>query len=347
MNVKLISVIFLFSLFLILSMSSVCAQDNSTELFCQNHDDCLADDGNNSDYYGPQHWNLGEWVIDENGKPVYVKTNNSYSGENFSVDYNLKNVTDLRNNVSDFNRTRNVSPISTPSQMNNLWDEYIKDPLAFMEKYSPQPKAPPATWHGNIQNNSCYGPNSKEFTDFIKFVEKTRTTPDVIESGDVNVFYSSNMSYSVRILNPVGDPVSKGVNVTFIFNGKKYSAKTDDDGYASFSFTRQAGSYTVKAYAGNITSKNKITVKPIFKTHDITKKYKKSSKFTVKLVKINCKSVNRKAIKITFKGKIHTIKTNSKGIATFPLQKNLKVGKYTIKTLYNGCLVKNSLKVKN
>lgn len=59
---------------------------------------------------------------------------------------------------------------------------------------------------------------------------------------------------------------------------------------------------------------------------------KKSSKFTVKLVKINDKSVNRKAIKITFNGKFHAIKTNSKGIAIFALPKNLKVGKCAIKT---------------
>lgn len=345
MNVKLISVIFLFSLFLILSASSVCAHDNSTDLICQNPDDCsVSDIGNNSDYYGPQHWNSGEWMLDETGKPVYVQSNNRFSGENFSVEYNLKNITDLRNNVSDVNRTQNIS---SPSQMNHLWEEFVKDPVAFMEKYNPKPKAPPATWDGNVQNSSCYGSNSKEFADFIKFVEKTRATPNVIESSDVNVFYSANNSYGVRIINPVGDSVGKGVNVTFIFNGKKYCAKTDDDGYASFSFTRQAGSYSVKAYVGNISSKNKITVKPLFKTHDITKKYKKSSKFTVKLVKMNGKSVNRKAIKITFKGKTHTIKTNSKGIATFTIPKNLKLGKYTIKTLYNGCLVKNSLKVKN
>lgn len=91
------------------------------------------------------------------------------------------------------------------------------------------------------------------------------------------------MSYSVRILNPVGESVGKGVNATFIFNGKRYSAKTDDDGCASFTFTRQAGSYTVKAHVGNITSKNNITVKPLFKRHDITKKYKK-------ILKIHCKA---------------------------------------------------------
>ena len=344
MNVKLISVILLFSLFLILGTSSVFAQDNSTELI--QNDTSVSDLGNSSDYYDSENWNLGEWVLDENGNVVHVTSNKSYSSANFSVDFNRKNGTDLRNNVSDVNKTQNISPMSSPSQMNHLWDEYIKDPLAFMEKYNPQPKAPPATWQDNVQNSSCYGPNSKEFIDFMNFVERTKVQPDVIKSKDVNVFYSKNNSYAVRILNPVGDSVGEGINVTFIFNGKKIKAKTDGNGYAGFRFSRQPGSYFVNVQAGNVTSKNKIIVKPLLKTKDISKKYKKSSKFTVRLVKINGKSVVKKIVKITFKGKTYKIKTNSKGIATFNIPKNLKIGKYSLKTCYGGCIVKNKLTVK-
>ena len=45
------------------------------------------------------------------------------------------------------------------------------------------------------------------------------------------------------------------------------------------------------------------------------------------------------------KGKSYTAKTNSKGIATLSL-KDLKVGKYTINTIYGKSSVKNTITIK-
>ena len=335
MNVK---AIILFSFILLLSASVVYAQDNST---------VLSEDS--GDYPHDGNWTLngpGEWSIDENGNVVYRTSDKNRSEENIIIEFHNNNATDLRKNSSDANHTQNASEILTPARMNPLWDEFIKDPIAFAEKYNPQPKAPPATWNSSISDNPCSRPYSKEFIDFMNFVEKTRVRPDVIEAGNLNVYYSKGNVYQIRVLNPVGDPVYGAVNVTFIFNGKKINTKTDENGYASFKFNNQPGSYIVNAYAGNIISKHKITVKALFKTKDISKKYKKSLKFKIRLVKVSGKSVSGKNIKITLKGKTSTVKTNSKGIAVFNIPKNLKIGKYTIRTCYNGCVVKNKITVK-
>ncbi len=335
MNVK---AIFLFSLILLLSASVVYAQDNSTVLSADSDDVSYGD-----------HWALngpGEWSIDENGSLIHKPSDKNYSAEDISIEFHNDNSTDLRKNSSDANHTQNASEILTPARMNPLWDEFIKNPIAFAEKYNPQPKAPPATWNSSISDNPCSRPYSKEFIDFMNYVEKTRAKPDVIEAGNLNVYYSKGNLYQIRVLNPVGDPVYGSVNVTFIFNGKKINTKTDEKGYASFKFNNQPGSYIVKAYAGNISSKHKITVKALFKTKDISKKYKKSLKFKIRLVKVSGKSVSGKNIKITLKGKTSTVKTNSKGIAVFNIPKNLKIGKYTIRTCYNGCVVKNKITVK-
>lgn len=335
MNVK---AIFLFSLILLLSASVVYAQDNSTVLSADSDDVSYGD-----------HWALnghGEWSIDENGSLIHKPSDKNYSAEDISIEFHNDNSTDLRKNSSDANRTQNASDILTPARINPLWDEFVKDPLAFMEKYQLVPKAPPATWNSSISDNPCSSPYSKEFIDFMNFVEKTRVRPDVIEAGNLNVYYSKGNVYQIRVLNPVGDPVYGAVNVTFIFNGKKINTKTDENGYASFKFNRQPGSYVVKAYVGNVSSKHKITVKSLFKTKDVSKKYKKSMKFKVRLVKFTGKSLYGKKIKITLKGKTATVKTNSKGIAVFNIPKNLKIGKYAIRTCYNGCVVKNKITVK-
>lgn len=334
MNVKLI---FFFSLILLLSTSVVYAHDNSTVLSADSDD---VSNGN--------HWALnspGEWSIDENGSLIYKPSDKNNSAEDINIEFH-SNGTDLRKNSSDTNKTHNVSEILTPARMNPLWDEFAKNPIAFMEKYHPEPKAPPADWTSNVSDNPCSRPYSKEFIDFMNFVEKTRVRPDVIEAGNLNVYYSKGNVYQIRVLNPVGDPVYGSVNVTFIFNGKKINAKTDENGYASFKFNSQPGNYIVKAYAGNVSSKHKITVKSLFNTKDVSKKYKKSMKFKVRLVKFAGKSLYGKKIKITLKGKTSTVKTNSKGIAVFNIPKNLKIGKYTIRTCYNGCVVKNKITVK-
>lgn len=346
MDSKRICVIFIFGLFLILNASCICAHDNSTDPVYQNSDnDFISGDGN--DFSGV-HSDFGQWGLDENGNIVITPSNENYAFENISTDSGEDNCTDLRNKNDDFdnNQTQNASSMLSPSQMNTLWAEYVKDPQAFMEKYNSLPNASSVIWDDNVSDNSCNNLNSKEFDEFMDFVKKTSIKPDAIESKDVNVFYSKDNVYKVRILNPVGDSVGSGINVTFVFNGKKIKVKTDDNGYASFRFDSPAGNYFVKTCAGNLTSKNKIIVKPLFKTKNVTKKYKKSSKFTVKLVKPKGKSVSKQNIKITFKGKTYNVKTDSKGLATFNIPKNLKTGKYTIKTYYNGCAVKNTVTVK-
>ena len=79
---------------------------------------------------------------------------------------------------------------------------------------------------------------------------------------------------------------------------------------------------------------------------NVLKKYKKEGKFTVKVLNIKGKAYAKQTVKIKFKGKTYKITTNSKGIATFKLSKNLKVGKYTIKSTYAGLTLTNKITVK-
>ena len=195
------------------------------------------------------------------------------------------------------NTKQSYPEISSPANMVGLWREYVKNPKDFIEKYYSQPNVTSI----DINSNPCNNPYSKEFQDFLNFVKENKDKPNAIESKDINVFYSKNSMYTVRILNPVNDPVSKGVSVTFTLNGKNINVKTDDKG---------------------------------------------CKKFTVQLIKQKGKSVSKKTIKITFKGKNYKVTSNSKGIGVFKIPKNVKIGKYTIKTTYNGCIMKNKITVK-
>ena len=347
MNFKKICFISLFLLFLVLNTS--CAQDleNSTDAISQVHDEDLIP-------VADSIIDLGEWILDENGNLVYVPSTGNGSLPHIDIPTPEGNVTDIRNNnktdlnsTDIFNESESIEPIKTPASMSTMMEEFIKDPQGYLERYHSMPDNISVYLNEDIYNNSsCNTRYYKEFDEFMKFVEETKVKPDVIESKDISVFYSKNNIYTVRIINPVSDPVCEGVNVTFTFNNRKITVKTDADGYASFKFNAQPGNYVVKVSAGDKNSKNKIAVKALFKTKNVNKIYKKSSKFTVRLIKQNGKSVSKQIVKVTFKGKNYKIKTNSKGIASFNIPKGLKVGKYTIKTNYNGCAVKNRITVK-
>lgn len=354
MNVKQFSAIIILMFFLIISVSSVNAADlgNSTDSIAQYpHDDLISEDGNsdeniNSDYY----FEIPNWSLDENGNIVIASTQIVPVKKPKIANISGDNGTDLRNgcnqsvlaNFSDIiNQIQGSSQMPSPVSMiilnrNDCWVDNQHDFV---------PESVTINLDDYI-NNSCSVTSSKSFTEFIDFVKENSVKPNVIESKDVNMFYSKNNVYGVRILNPVGDSVGKDVNVTFIFNGKKITTKTDDMGYARLKVNSQPGTYAVKIYSGKINATGKIVIKPLFKTKNVIVKYKKSSKFTVELVKRNGKPISKQTVDINFNGKNYKVKTNSKGIATFNIPKNLKIKKYKIKTTYNGCIVTNRITVK-
>ena len=164
-------------------------------------------------------------------------------------------------------------------------------------------------------------------------------------NANINMYYGAGKSYTVRVFDDNGSVVGAGENVSFTINGKTYTRQTDSNGYASFKITLQAKTYTITVAYKGVKVSNKVVVKPVLTAKNISKKKAKTIKFTAKLVNTNGKALNGKVIKFKFKGKTYTAKTNKKGIATVSL-KNLKVGKYTIKSVYGKSTVKNTIKVR-
>ena len=90
---------------------------------------------------------------------------------------------------------------------------------------------------------------------------------------------------------------------------------------------------------------NKINVKTLLTSKNISHKKSKKIKFSSKLVDTKGKALKGKKITFKFKGKIYKAKTNKKGIATITI-KNLKIGKYTIMSIWNKFTIKNTIKIK-
>ena len=253
-------------------------------------------------------------------------------GEGGVINNSILLSKDMRNVVNYYSESLNAD--------NNFWGDTVENPMA---------KSKPANvkiWYlckNNkfVDNFLNLNLNSKLFT----LINSSHVFNIKITSQDLKIYYKSSKMFKVRVFDNYGKAVS-GKIVSFKINGKVYNVKTDKNGYAGLKINQKPGTYTITAQYGDVKVKNKITVKTTLITKNISKKVKKSAKFKVKLLNSKGKVLKNKIIKIRFNSKNYKIKTNKNGIASFSLAKNLKVGKYSIKTTYGSLSNSNKIIVK-
>ena len=177
----------------------------------------------------------------------------------------------------------------------------------------------------------------------IKYVDFNKVK--ITQNKDLTVYYGTNKRFSVKIYESDGS-LAIGKFVIFNVGYNVYKVKTDKNGVASLKIKQRPGKYSIITEYGNVKVKNVILVKSRLITNDLTKKVKKSAFFKVKVLNSNGKTYAKQIIKVKFKGKTYKLKTNSKGIATFKIDKKVKAGKYLIKTSYCGLTNSNRIYVK-
>ena len=174
----------------------------------------------------------------------------------------------------------------------------------------------------------------------------------VLNAKNFVMLYDSGSKYTVHVTADGKAVIGKTVN--FVVNGKKVTAKTDKNGYASvkINLPPKSKEYSVSAEYLGVKISNKVTVKSIVVAKNLkVKKSAKTLKIKVTLKKVNGKYLKGKKVTLKFKGKIYKAKTSKKGIATFKIKKNvlkkLKSGKkYTYKVIYLKDTVSKNISVK-
>ena len=174
----------------------------------------------------------------------------------------------------------------------------------------------------------------------VKIVPKTK-----IVSKNLVKYYKQSKQFKVRVYGADGKP-AVGKFVNFTIGKHTYKVRTDKKGYATLKINMKPGKYTVITKFEDVKVKNKITVKTTLITKNKSKKVKKSAKFKIKVLNSKGKAYKNQLVKVKFKGKTYKLKTNRKGIAIFKIPKNLKVGKYKIKTTYKGLTNSNRITVR-
>ena len=167
-------------------------------------------------------------------------------------------------------------------------------------------------------------------------------------NSNLNVYYTSNANYKVRIIGDDGNPETEGQNVTVLIDNKMKSYKTDKNGFITVEIDKnfKVGTHTIKIQYRNASVKNKVAVKHLLALKSATvKKSAKKLVLTANLAKVNGKYLKNKKITFKFNGKTYKSNTNSKGIAKVTIKssvlKMLKAGK---KVSYQAIYLKDTVK---
>ena len=219
----------------------------------------------------------------------------------------------------------------------NYWGDTIDNPNQYLKPDDVE------YWYASADNVTDF--DDLELDNTFILVKNAERLYEKIISKDLKIYYKSNDKFKIQVYDKYGK-LAVYEDVTFFINNHEYSTITDDKGFATLKIKEKPGKYVIFTQYGDTIVKNKIAVKSVLITKNLSKKVKKSAKFKVKVLNSKGMAYKNQIVKIKFKGKTYKIKTNAKGIATFKIPKNLKAGKYVIKATYKGLTNSNRITVK-
>jgi predicted deacylase len=166
-----------------------------------------------------------------------------------------------------------------------------------------------------LENNELETPISTESNDTDSTENDTSDDEPVnlvskFSAKDVTSTYGKKTKFSVKLLDSDGNPMANK-QVTFNINGKTYNVNSTSNGIAAITFKLNAGKYTIKYSADELTGKNTIKINNAYKITiykwksgaDITKNKKiKKNIPNSKLVKKMVKAAKKGTPMIKFSG---------------------------------------------
>lgn len=165
-----------------------------------------------------------------------------------------------------------------------------------------------------------------------------------IIASDAKYGLANQVTYSAKIVDEEGNPVND-IEVTFIVDGKTYTAKSNAEGVAKITLKLNVGTYSVKISTVNGDNVNKkITVVERLSQSNLVMYYLDGSTFNAKVVGDNGQPASGQTVVMKLNGVTFKVKTDKNGIAKLRIK--LKPKTHVITSTYNGKTLKNTIKVK-
>ena len=165
----------------------------------------------------------------------------------------------------------------------------------------------------------------------------------ITENKDIVKYYKNSKEYSVKIITPYGKSAGKGKTVIFNVKGVNYKKITDKNGYAKINVNLNPGTYTVKAVYDSCSVSNKVQIKSLIESKDLTMNHESGAKFNVKVYTSQAKAAANQKVVFKVAGKSYSRTSNSNGIASLDI--GLDPGTYEITTEYAGLKSINKIKI--
>ena len=210
----------------------------------------------------------------------------------------------------------------------------------------------PATISGSsmdytVKIDSSTNYNNASSSSKITFTDKVQTQ---IIVNDIQLYYKNGTQFEATLTDLKGNPIAnQKVGIKII--GKTYEFTTDSKGKFSLPINLIQGTYDCTAifngtsiYYGSSSSAT-VTVLNTVTGKNIVKYYKNGTQFEACIVDGNGNPLKNTEVTFNIIGKIYTVKSNEKGIATLPI--NLNPGVYIITSTnsLNGEMFSNNITV--
>ena len=276
--------------------------------------------------------------------PISAKFNGIYY---FSSSNDTSNVT-VKSTISSSNETKTYSSSYSVSFLDNYGNPLKNTKVTFVLNSKNYYVVTDANGVANLQITLKPGDYEVKIINPINNetkIQNITVVNRITENSNMIMYYGAGKYYKVKVLDDNGN-IAKGVAVTFTINNVKYTRTTNNYGYASLKIGLNPGKYKVTAEYKGFKASNTLKVKSTVVTKNVVIKKGKTARFYVKLLNSNGKILKNKKIKIKYRGKTYTFKTNYKGIASLKIVNTQKRGTYTIKTSYGKLSVKNKITIK-
>ena len=189
--------------------------------------------------------------------------------------------------------------------------------------------------------------NGSEKYNSAKTTSKVIIKPTVNGTDVVKVFRNGTQYYAT-FRDSTGKYLANGTKIQFNINGVLYIRSINGDkGLAKLNINLPQGEYVITATnveTGENAANNIKVISRIVENNDLTKYYRNSSQYTVKIIGDDGKAVGKGVeVKFNINGVFYYRTTNESGIAKLNL--NLQPGDYIITAEYGDCRVSNNIKI--
>jgi predicted outer membrane repeat protein len=309
---------------------------------------------NNDSWVAKYEYQSGdEWQVILPTGTYIAKFSTEYTGFDQSISITIKNGTELTATevTTTYNVNKDLEITLKDKQGNPLSNMEITVDLNGSKNYTTDPNgqitiptkdlaAGIYTAKINFTGTETYMASSTSTT-----VTISKDSPKLTASA-VTTTYNVAKNLVITLKDSTGKALS-GVEVIAKIGSTTKKAKTDQNGQAKINVAKLLPkTYTAQiSFAGDAnynaaSTTAKVTVKKA--TPKLTAKAKtfkfedKTKKYTISLKDNKGKALKNKKITLKVKGKTYTAKTNSKGVATFKLNKLTKKGKFNAAITYAG-----------